>query len=126
MGAPILMLKAHAMALTMCSCKNFSLNPQGHHVLTCKKHMGATRGHNHIMDVLAQLARNIGYSVRINHKVSKTEAASNKQGNVELVKFVLDGSNNLVIDVLICCDHIGNSTVNNEHRNVKMQTNDYL
>jgi len=66
MGAPILMLKAHAMALTVCPCKKNSLNPQGHHVLTCKKHMGATQGHNHIMHVLAQLSCNIGYSVRVN------------------------------------------------------------
>jgi len=34
-------------------------------------------------------------------------AASNKQGDVELVSFGLDGSNNLVIYVSICCDHIG-------------------
>jgi len=78
------------------------------------------------MDVLAQLARNIGYSVRINHKVSTTAAASNKQGDVELVNFGLVGSNNLVIDVSICCDHIGNSTVNNGRLNSMMHTNDYL
>ena len=79
------------------------------------------------MDVLAQLARNTGYSVRVNHNVSTTAAASNKQGDVELVDFGLDGSNNLVIDVsLICCDHIGNSTVNNGHLDGKMHTNVYL
>jgi len=77
MGTPILMLQAHAEARTMCSCKNFSLDPQSNHVLACKKHIGATRGHNHVMDVLAQLARNTGYSVRVNHKVSTTAAASN-------------------------------------------------
>ena len=79
------------------------------------------------MDVLAQLARNTGYSVRVNHKVSRstTAAASNKQGDVELVNFGLVGSNNLVIDVSICCDHIGNSKVNNGHLNGKMHTNDY-
>jgi len=66
-----------------------------------------------------------GYSVRVNHKVSTTAAASN-HGDVELVNFDLVGSNNLVIDVLICCDHIGNSTVNNGHLNGKMRTNDYL
>ena len=42
------------------------------------------------------------------------------------MNFGLDGSNHLVIDVSICCDHIGNSTVNNGHLNGKMQTNDYL
>jgi len=31
------------------------------------------------------------------------------------VKFGFDGSKKLVIDVSICCDHIGNSTVNNRH-----------
>jgi len=38
--------------------------------------------------------------------MSTTVAASNKQGDVELLNFGLDGSNKLVIDVLICCDHI--------------------
>ena len=97
-----------------------SLDPQGDHVLACNKHTGATRGHKHVMDVLMQLARNTGYSVRVNHKVSTTAAASNKQGDVELVNFGLDGFNNLVIDVSICCDHIGNSTVNNGHLNSKI------
>jgi len=78
------------------------------------------------MHVLAQLAHNTGYSVRINHKVSTTAVASNRQGDVELVNFGLDGYNNLVIDVSICCDHIGNSTVNNKHLNGKMHTKDYL
>jgi len=109
MGAPIPMLQAHVVARTKFSCKNVSLDPQGNHVLACKKHTGATRGHNRVMDVLAQLARNTGYSVRVNHKVSTTAAASHKPGDVELVNFGLHGSNNLVIDVLICCDHISNS-----------------
>jgi len=90
-------------------------------VLFCKKYTGATRGHNHVMHVLAT-----GYSVRVNHKVSTTAAASKKQGDVELVNFGLDGSNNLVIDVSICCDQIGNSTVNNGHLNGKVHTNEYL
>ena len=58
--------------------------------------------------------------------MSTTAAASSKQGDVELVNFGLDGSNNLVIDVSICCDHIGNITVNNGHLIGKMHTNDYL
>jgi len=78
------------------------------------------------MDVLAQLAHNTGYSVRINYNLSTTAAASNKQGDVELLNFSLDGSNNLVNDVSICCDHIGKSTVNNGHLNGKMYTKDYL
>jgi len=79
------------------------------------------------MDVLAaQLARNTVYSVRVNHKVSTTAAASNKQGDVELVNFGFDGYNSLVIDVSICCDHVDNSTINNGHLNGKMHTNDYL
>ena len=77
------------------------------HVLTCKKHTGATQGHNHVIDVLAQLAHNTGYSVRVNYKVSTTAAASNKQGDVELVTFGRNGYNSLVIDVSICCDHVG-------------------
>jgi len=33
MGAPIPMLQAQNVARTMCSCKNFSLDPKGDHVL---------------------------------------------------------------------------------------------
>jgi len=126
MGAPIPMLQAHVVAQTMCSYKNFSHDPQGDHVLACKKHSGATRGHHHVMDVLAQLAHNTCYSVRVNHTVKTTAAASIKQGDVELVNFGLDGSNSLVINVSISCDHIGNSTVNNGYINGKMHTNAWL
>ena len=55
-----------------------------------------------------------------------TAVARKKQAHVELVNFGLDGYNNLVIDVLICCNHISNSTVNNGHLNSKIHTNDYL
>jgi len=42
MGAPIPMLQAHSVARTMSSCKNLALDPQGDHVLTCKKQTEAT------------------------------------------------------------------------------------
>jgi len=38
----------------------------------------------------------------------------------------MDLTTYLVIDFWICCDHIGNSTVNNGHLNGKMHTNDHL
>jgi len=95
-------------------------------VLIFKKHTGATRDYNHVMDVLAQLARNAGYSVHVNHKGSMMVAANNKQVDVELLNFSLDAYKTLVIDVSICCDHIGNSTINNGQLNGKMQTNHYL
>jgi len=120
------MFQAHTAARMLCSCKKLSLDLKDDHVLACKKRTGATRGHNHVMDVLAQLARNTGYSVRVNHKASTTAAASNKQGDVELVNISRDRSSKLVIDVSICCDHISDSTVNNGHLNGKMQTNDYF
>jgi len=47
----------------------------------------SSRGRRH------DLAR---HTARINHKVSTTAAASNKQGDVERVNFGLDDSNNLV------------------------------
>jgi len=53
-------------------------------------------------------------------------ATSNKQGDVELVNFGLDGYNSLVIDVSICCDHVGNSRIHNGHLNGKMHTHDSL
>ena len=94
--------------------------------LLAKKHTGATRGHNHVKDVLSQLVRNTVFSVRVNDKLSTKAAASIKQGDIELVNVWLDGSNNLVIDISISCDHISNSAANNGHLNGKMQTNDYL
>ena len=48
----------------------------------------------------------------------------NKQSDVELVNFGLDGCNNLVINISIWCGRIGNSTVKNGHLNSKMHTND--
>ena len=78
--------------------------------------------------VLAQLARNTGYSARVNHKLSSTTGAINKpeQSDFERVNVCVDDSNNLVIDISISCDHIYNSAANNGHLNGKMQTNDYL
>jgi len=40
MGASIPMFQAHAVARTICSCENFSFDPQGDHVLACKKQTG--------------------------------------------------------------------------------------
>jgi len=64
----------------------------GDRVLTCKQHTGSIHGHNHLMDVLANLARasNIG-TVRVtgNHKVSPTGDGTSKQGDVEISNFPL-------------------------------------
>ena len=50
------------------------------------------------MNVSAQMARNSGLRVRINRKVATTEADSNKQGDVQAMKFGIPGYNNLVWD----------------------------
>ena len=89
MSVPIPMLQAHVVARTMCSYKNFSPDPQSDHVRTCKKHTGATRGHNHVMDVLVQLARNTGYSVRVNHKVSTRRPQATSRAMLSLWTLVL-------------------------------------
>jgi len=72
------------------------LDQYGDHVLTCKKHTAAIAGHDHVMKVLAQLARNSGLRVRINRKVTTTAADSNKQGYVQAMDFVIPGYNDLV------------------------------
>jgi len=71
-------------------------------VLTCKKHTGSIRGHNHFMNVLANLARSskIG-SVRVNHHVSTTGDGSRKQGDVGILPFHLADFDGLVIDCSI-------------------------
>ena len=69
LGAPIPLLRAHAVARTQCACKIFVVDQYGDHVLTCKKHTGAIAGHDHVMNVTAQLARNSGLKFRVNRKV---------------------------------------------------------
>jgi len=54
LGAPIPNLLAHAHNHSLCSCK-MCIDPLGDHVLTCKQHTGAIRGHYHLMDVVASL-----------------------------------------------------------------------
>ena len=68
------MARAHAVARTQCACQKFVLDEFGDHVLTCKKHTGAIAGHDQIMNVSAQLARNSGLRVRINRKVATATA----------------------------------------------------
>ena len=53
------------------------IDPLGDHVITYKQHTGSICGHNHLMDVLANLAHasNIG-PVRVDHKVT-TRLSSN-------------------------------------------------
>jgi len=60
LGAPIPLLRAHAVARTQSACPKFVLDQYGDHVHTCKKHTGAIAGHDHVMNMSAQLARNSG------------------------------------------------------------------
>jgi len=127
LGAPIPLLRAHAVARTQCAYQKFVLNQYGDHVLTCKKHTGAIAGHNHVMNVLAKLARNSGLPpqrVRINHKVSTIATDSNKQDDVQTMEFGIPGYDDLVWDVSLVCDRIGSST---QHGlNSKLQLSDCL
>ena len=61
LGTPIPLLRAHAVERTQCSCQNFVLDQYGDYVLTCKKHTGAIAGHDHVINVSAQLDRISGY-----------------------------------------------------------------
>ena len=99
--APIPLLRAHAVARTQCACKNFVLDQYGDHVLTCKKHTGAIAGHDHVMNVSAQLARNSGLTVRVNCKVDTTAADNNKQGDVLAIEFGIPGYDDLIWDVFL-------------------------
>ena len=91
LGTPIPLLRAHAVARTQCACQKFVFDQYGDHVLTFKKHTGAITGHDHVMNVSAQLARNSGLRVRTNRKVATTAADSNKQGDVQAMKFGIPG-----------------------------------
>ena len=102
----------------------FGLDQYGDRVLTYKKHTGAIAGHDHVMNVSAQLARNSGLTVRVNRKVDTTAADDNKQGDVQAMDFGIPGFNDLVWDVSLVSDRIGSST---QHGlNGKLQLGDYL
>ena len=78
-------------------------------MLTCKKHTGAIAGHDHVMNVTAQLARNSGLKVRVNRKVDITAADNNKQGDVQAMDFGIPGYEHLVWDVSLMSNRIGSS-----------------
>ena len=123
LGAPIPLLRAHAVARTQSACKKCVLDQYGDHVLTCKKHTGAIAGHDHFMNVPVQLARNCGLRIRINCKVATTAADSNKQGDVQAMEFGIPGYDDLLWDVSFVSDRIGSST---QHGlNGKLQLGDY-
>jgi len=58
LGAPIPLLCVYAVSCTQCACQNLVLDQYGEHMLPCKKQTGAITGHDHVMNVSAQLARN--------------------------------------------------------------------
>jgi len=76
------LLSAHAIARTQCACQKLVLDQYGDHVLTCKKHTGAITGHDHVMNVSAQLACNRRLRDRNNRKVANTAAhTSHSEGD---------------------------------------------
>ena len=100
------------------------LDQYGDHVLTCKKHTGAITGHDHAMNVSAQMARNSSLRVGVHRKVSTTAADNNKQCDVQAIEFGIPGYDHLVWDMSLACDRIGSST---QHGlNGKLQLGDYL
>ena len=126
LGAPIPKLLAYAHNRTLCSCK-MCIDPLGDHVLTCKQHTGAIRGHNHLMDVVASLSRDskIG-PVRVNHKVSTTGDGTRKQGDVEISDFPISLRDGLVIDVSFVCEFKGSSRAPGGWNNGVRHSNDVL
>ena len=103
------------------------IDPLGDHVLTCKQHTGAIRGHNHLMDVVASLSRDskIG-PVRVNHKVSTTGDGTRKQGDVEISNFPISLRDGLVIDVSFVCEFKGSSRAPGGWNNGVRHSNDVL
>ena len=74
-----------------------------------KTFIRAIAGHDHVMNVTAQLARNSGLKVRVNHKVDTTAADNKKQGDVQAMDFDSPGYEHLVWDVSLVSDRIGSS-----------------
>jgi hypothetical protein len=103
------------------------IDPLGDHVLCCKQQTGSICGHNHLMDVLAMLARasNIG-PVRVNHKVSTTGDGTRKQGDVEFQNFPLPLCDSRVIDVSFVREFTRSSRALGGWNNGVRHTNDVL
>jgi len=98
-----------------------------------KQHTGSIHGHNHLMDVLAMLARaSIIGPVRVNHKVSTTGDGTCKQGEVEIQNFPLLLCDSLVIDISFVCEsgssraQTGSSRALGGWNNGVRRTNDVL
>jgi len=123
---PIPLLRAHAVARTQCACQKFVLDQHRDHELTCKKHTGAIAGHDHVINVSAQLACNSGLRVRIIRKVATTAVDSNKQGDVQAMEFGIPGYDDLVCDVSLVCYRIGSSTQHGLNGTTKLKLGDYL
>jgi len=108
------------------ACQNFVLDQYGDHVLTCKKHTGVITGHDHVMNVSAQLACNSSLRVRVKRKVATTAVDNNKQDDVQAMKFCIPGYDDLVWDVSLVCDRISSSTqhgLNNTWARSKIRRN---
>jgi len=124
--APIPLLRAHVVSRMQYACQNFVLDQYGEHVLTCKQHTGAIAGHDHVMNVSAQLARKSSLRVRANRKFDTTAADNNTQEDVQAMEFGIPRYDNLVRDVSLVCDRIGSSTQHASGLNSKLQLGDYL
>jgi len=119
---------ARAQTRTTYACK-IRNSPLGDHLLTCKKHTGSIRGHNHFMDVLANLARSskiCSLHVRVDPRVSTTGDGSHKQDDVEIMPFPLAGFDGLVIDCSVACEFADSSRADGGWRNGQLHTNDIL
>ena len=103
------------------------IDPLGDHVLCCRQHTGSIHGHNHLMDVLAMLARasNIG-PLRVNHKVSTKGDGTRKQGDVKNQNFPLPLCDSFIIDVSFVCEFTSSSRALGGWNNGVCHTNDDL
>ena len=90
----------------MCACAKFILDAYGDHSQTCSHHSGITKdAHEHILSALDTMCRRSGYTTR---RKNVTSSRGSKKGDLEIRDINLAGKRDLVIDVALVHDFLGN------------------
>ena len=100
--------RAAAVGVGILTCNN------GDHAKTCKHHTGATKAHDWACERLATCLRSTGTKVKTQGAVTAVDG--NKRGDLELVGYIGDGAQDLVLDISFR-HYRGGAAPRNWHRN---------
>jgi hypothetical protein len=103
-----------AQSSTRCGCGRWYLDQYGDHAKTCKHHTGATKAHDWACERLATCLRSTGTKVKTQGAVTAVDG--NKRGDLELMGYLGDGAQDLVLDFSMR-HYRGGAAPRNWHRN---------